>query len=142
MKDHQWKRLEAAGDIPKEALEAFRRSGKKEQRDIVNDTVVRHNDGSYTLNLKNKSLEVAVVKTRAITSGLETRGVCKQVAETRCGSAVALQAALNEGNCTMKLNAAGKERYYFEEELDQDFQITEGRQTLSGTMAVTDAQWR
>ena len=46
------------------------------------------------------------------------------------------------GNCTMKLNASGKERYYFEEELDQDLQITEGRQTLSGTMAVTDAQWR
>ena len=42
----------------------------------------------------------------------------------------------------MRLNAASKERYYFEEEVDRDFSITEGRQTLSGTMAATDAQWR
>ena len=49
---------------------------------------------------------------------------------------------MGEGGCSIRKNAAGQDRYYFTEELEQDMEATVNTQNLPGSMKLNAQQWR
>ena len=130
MKLRQWENFKEQGDLGPEAIKAFEKANHKGKREIVDGTVVRLGDGSYTLNLQNRALQLFITKTRDITTGTQGVGVIKQVAEAMCGGEKKLQEAIADGNAWVATNERGQQRYWIDQEVASDLQRVQDTQKI------------
>ena len=142
MKLRQWENFKEQGDLGPEAIKAFEKANHKGKREIVDGTVVRLGDGSYTLNLQNRALQLFITKTRDITTGTQGVGVIKQVAEAMCGGPAKLQEAIDDGNAWVATNERGQQRYWIDQEVASDLQRVQDTQKIEGAMKLNADQWR
>ena len=142
MKLRQWENFKEQGDLGPEAIKAFEKANHKGKREIVDGTVVRLGDGSYTLNLQNRALQLFITKTRDITTGTQGVGVIKQVAEAMCGGEKKLQEAIADGNAWVATNERGQQRYWIDQEVASDLQRVQDKQEITGSMKLNAEQWR
>ena len=141
-KDNAWTQMSKRGDIPTEIVEAFAKASKKEQREAVNDAVVRQQDGSWGLNLGSRSLGVIIQKERRQTAGTKNEGLIEQVARTMCGGAAGLAEAIAAGNVVKGVDSEGRTRFWIGKEVADDLTHLSGSSTLRGEMKLTPGQWR
>ena len=62
-------------------------------------------------------------------------------AAKECGGAQALQAAIQAGDVTVKINKEGKKRYWIHDEVEDDLETITGTQKLHGKMELSKQQW-
>ena len=52
-----------------------------------------------------------------------------------------MQAAINAGDVTVKINKEGKKRYWIHDEVEDDLETITGTQKLHGKMELSKQQW-
>ena len=141
LKKHQWGKMVRDGAISSEVDNIVGGCTPSQRRDVINSSIVRHQDGKYTLQLKNPALELLIARWREKRSGWETIGVCKQVAQTKCGGPEGLRDAIRENNVKVQ-EVDGTETYHFKTFIESAVNVsTDGHRVKADSQKLDKRAW-
>ena len=141
LKKHQWGKMVRDGAISGEVDNIVGGCSPSQRRDVINSSIVRHQDGKYTLQLKNPALELLIARWREKRSGWETIGVCKQVAQTKCGGPEGLRDAIRENNVRVQ-EVDGTETYHFKTFIESAVNVsTDGHRVRGESQKLDKRAW-